>query len=292
MKKSLPFFVLTILTIFLSLALIFYRNHQNKIKRNVEGVVTVGNNELVSASIGEHRFYLFGYTSAFATVTLDGIGIYDQTISDKNGYFTFSNRFSPLSPREACLSSKDQFGRLSTPVCLPPFPTNYNTTIGPVILSPTLSLDKPYYFLGDRVVLSGQTVPNTDVSLNFYVDKKRSFVNYLFGFSLIKPVYAFSLSGLKTKTDPLGNFSFSINSVKPDFFRVFANSDFQNDNSPKSLVLKVEILPIWMLIIKLLLIIWSALKSRIFEFIILIEIAFLLTYFLRKYFLPHKLIKA
>ena len=126
----------------------------------------------VSAFIGDHRFNLYGYTSPRAFVTFDGQGIFDTTTADDKGYFEFDNRFSPLSPREACLTSKDQFGRLSSPVCLPPFPIKYDVNIGPVIMPPTVSLNNPPigsdYFIGDQVMLSGQAVPNTDVKLSVF----------------------------------------------------------------------------------------------------------------------------
>ena len=66
------------------------------------------------------------------------------------------------------MTAKDQLGRMSSPVCLPPFPVNYNVSIGPVIMPPTVSLDKKDYFMGDGVILSGQAVPNTDVKLSMF----------------------------------------------------------------------------------------------------------------------------
>ena len=44
----------------------------------------------------------------------------------------------PFQKREACLTAKDQLGRMSSPVCLPPFPVNYNVSIGQVIMPPTV----------------------------------------------------------------------------------------------------------------------------------------------------------
>lgn len=131
-----------------------------------------------SASIGEYHFSLFGYTSPQAEVTFEGQGIYNQTTADNQGYFVFKNQFSPFSPREACLSAKDQLGRLSSPVCLPAFPTQYDITIGPVLIPPTVSLNNPStggaYYLKDEVVLSGQTIPNTDVSLSMFTKERDS----------------------------------------------------------------------------------------------------------------------
>jgi len=124
----------------------------------------------VSAFIGDARFTLFGYTSPFARVIIQGQGIYDETRSDETGYFIFENRFSPLSPREACLMSVDSQGRVTQPVCLPPFDVRKNVTIGPVILSPTLSVNSHEYVVDEYGVLSGETVPNSDVTLAFFAE--------------------------------------------------------------------------------------------------------------------------
>jgi len=154
--------LLTVLLILIPLQLGFlYLKNPPQSPGSVAGVFN-------SVSIGEFRFSLYGYTSPKAQVTFEGLGIFDQTTADEKGYFQFNNRFSPFSSREACLSSKDQFGRLSSPLCLPPFPVNYNVSIGPVIMPPTVSLDKKDYFMGDQVILSGQAVPNTDVKLSMF----------------------------------------------------------------------------------------------------------------------------
>ena len=186
------------------------------------------------------------------------MGIFDQTTADGKGYFQFNNRFSPFSKREACLSSKDQFGRLSSPVCLPPFPVDYNVSIGPVIMPPTVSLDKKDYFMGDQVMLSGQAVPNTEVKLSVFGDNKNKFearstkietnsnfkIRILkiisdFGFRIssfafIKPVEAFTFPELTAKSDDKGNFSVNLPSSNPEKFRLFAQTDFKKSISPKS----------------------------------------------------------
>ena len=168
--------LLTVLLILIPLQLGFlYLKNPPEMSGIVAGIKSQSTNIENSVSIGEFKFSLFGYTSPFALVTFEGMGIFDQTTADGEGYFQFNNRFSPFSKREACLSSKDQFGRLSSPVCLPPFPVDYNVSIGPVIMPPTVSLDKKDYFMGDQVMLSGQAVPNTEVKLSVFGDNKNKF---------------------------------------------------------------------------------------------------------------------
>lgn len=241
----------------------------------------------VSASIGEFHFSLYGYSSPQALITFQGLGIFDQTYADKKGFFQFKNRFSPFSPREACLTAQDQFGRLTSPVCLPPFPTNYNLSIGPVIIPPTISLDKGEYWVGDEVILSGQTIPNTQVNLSLFTEKRGLGLAHL----LIPSVYAFSLPQLKTRSDDKGNFSISLPSATARKFRFFTTTSFKNQSSPKSLVLHLNVLPKWMLIIKFFLAVWLVLKSRLLEVIILLEIALLVLFFYRGYFHPQSIKK-
>ncbi len=239
-----------------------------------------------SVSIGEFRFKLYGYTSPYAFITFEGLGIFDQTTANNKGYFEFNNRFSPFSPREACLSSKDQFGRLSSPLCLPPFPVNYNVSIGPVIMPPTISLDKQGYFMGDEVILSGQAVPNKQVNLSIFTnDKSPSLLSIIHHLSslIIRPVEAFTLPQLDMLSDSKGNFSISLPSSKSEKFRLFAQTDFNRSISPNSVKLNVEILPIWMIIIKFFLLLFSLIKPRLLEIIILGEIIYIL-YVLRGHF--------
>ncbi len=232
----------------------------------------------VSASIGEYRFFLYGFTSAYAVVSLEGIGLFDQTTSDKDGYFAFANRFSPFSAREACLSSRDQFGRTSNLTCLPPFPIKYDVDIGPVILPPTVSLNKQNYYVGDEVVLSGQTIPNTDVDLSFFIEENRS---------LFQGVRAASIPELQTKSDKKGNFSISLPSSTADRFRLFTRTYFESQSSPKSTILNLRIFPWWMIIFQLFGLLWTIIRSRILEIILVVQIVALVIYFLRRYLHPH-----
>src|SRR3989338_3479133 len=135
-------FILILILLPLQLGFLYLKNPPES-PGTVAGISQTASNIKNSVSIGEFRFSLYGYTSPLALVTFEGLGIFDQTTADDQGYFQFNNRFSPFSSREACLSSKDQFGRLSSPLCLPPFPVNYNVSIGPVIMPPTVSLNNP-----------------------------------------------------------------------------------------------------------------------------------------------------
>lgn len=224
----------------------------------------------VSLSIGEYHFRLFGYTSPYALVKLEGRAIYDETYANSEGYFEFSNRFSPKESQETCLTAQDQLGRISSPVCIPPFPTNRDVVIGPVLMPPTLTMNKSDYFVGDQVVLTGQTIPNTSVKLaSFTSDAKRA------------------LPGIETPADKDGNYGVQMPSSATKEYRTFTQTKYDGQDSPKSRTLDYSILPIWMIIIRIAQIIFNALKSRMFEYTILFEMGVLLVYFLRRYLRPH-----
>lgn len=276
-KKSLTFSL--ILLTFLSL---FAESAQAESKSKSNSVV-------VSARVGEHSFTMFGYTSAFALVSLDGRGIFDQTRADKNGYFVLKNRFSPLSSREACLTAQDQLGRITYPVCLPPFPVRYNTTVGPVIMPPTISLNKSDIFIGEDAILSGQTIPNTNVDFSFFLEEKNS--PFKFITAVVPMANALTFPKLKIKSDHKGNFSATVPSSTADVFRAFAQTNYQGDPSPKSTTLNIKILPFWIIFVRLFLLIWGFIEARLLEIFILTQTIIILVYFLRRYLNPHVIAK-
>ena len=236
----------------------------------------------VSVSIGDYEFLLFGYSSPSSLITLEGVGIFDQTYSNSKGYFEFHNRFSPFSTREPCLYSQDQLGRTSHTLCIPPFPRDRSVKIGPVLLPPTVHLNRGEYFSGDQIILSGQTVPNTDVNLSFFIDQNRPS-----RFSMIKGAYAVSLPKVITKSDAQGNYSISLPSSQTDYYRVFVQDVFQKQDSPRSTTLSVEVLPWWMLIISFFLLLWDLVRSRFLELFILLQISAFIYYFFKTYLRPH-----
>lgn len=252
---------------------------------------------VVSAFIGEYHFCLWGFTSPRALVTLEGMGIFDQVYADGKGYFIFENRFSPFSPREACLTAKDQFGRLSSPLCLPPFPTVRDVTIGPVVLPPTISFDKNDYFMGDEVALSGQTIPGANIDMSMFAEDDNNLSHYLTKVinsaftSFVRPVNALTFPRLQTVADKQGNFSISLPSADPEKFRLFVQADYQKSISPRSIVLNVQIMPIWMIVVKLLILLWSGMQSHLLDLIIAVDVLIILIYSFRHYLHPYKISK-
>jgi hypothetical protein len=279
------FFYLTTFIFFFSL----YQQQKNQRLTQLAGINTDSAIK-VSAMIGEHHFALFGYTSPYALVTLSGVGVADQTYADDNGYFVFKNSFSPLSSREACIISQDQFGRLTKEVCLPPFPTNYDIQIGPVILPPTLSLNKNDYWLGDEVILTGQSIPNTSVNLSLFFEEKTLSKLLAETIDFIPTAEAFGLPQLETKTDKNGNFSIALPSSSINKYKLFTRVDYLEKNSSPSRQLTVTILPWWMIIFKIFALAIELIKSRLLEIIILVELIALIYYIIKRHFQPHAIV--
>lgn len=190
----------------------------------------------VSASIGQNRVTINGYTSPESRVELSSPRVFAVTYSDKTGYFVFDKTLLPKNPSDLCLISIDNNNRHTTPVCIPPPPeTNYYTDIGPILLSPTISLENDTINPNSTVITSGQSIPNSTISLHFYkVDDN--------AVSFPKEVQAYSLPSLTVTTDKNGNFSLNLPTAYSSNYRLYASSKFNDNYSPKSNTL-IYILP-------------------------------------------------
>jgi hypothetical protein len=207
----------------------------------------------VSATIGiGSPFTIFGYTSPYALVTLETRGFDQETYADKNGYFKFYSDHRSISTSEICLSARDQLGRITAQTCIPPLPPEPNVVIGPILLSPTLSLDKLSYFISDTIILTGQAIPNTVVQL-----------------SLFK---SFALPPIGVQADEGGNYAVTIPSNQDDKYRIFTRTEFMDQSSPKSNTLLFTVNPFWVIILLFIKSVWRVLTSHLIEFIIVTEL--------------------
>lgn len=283
-KKELLLISLIIFFLPLELLFLYQKDAFQKEDYFVAGIKESFADVKVSAFVGEFRFSLWGYTSPNALVSFSGQGIYEETQSDKTGYFEFKNRFSPFSPNEACLQAKDKTGRLTSPVCLPPFPVKTNVSIGPVIMPPTLSLDKNEYFVGDEVVLKGETLPKSKIVLSMF-NKPNKTLNLLSFKNFIKPVEAFSLPKIEIQSDEKGNFSVGLPSSQAETFRLFSQVRYQDTNSQNSLTLTLKIKDLWMIILDFFFFIFFWLKNHLLEVLIAFQIGALLIYYFKLFHL-------
>ena len=182
----------------------------------------------VSAAIGENEVTIFGYTSPNSKVELTGVDIYSLDYSDASGYFEFNKLVLPKNSSELCLQSADDVGLSSSLVCVPhPPETNYHTNIGPIVLPPTVALSESSINPNSTVTSSGQSVPNSTVTVYFYkVDDSAS--------SFPKSVEAYSLPKVETVTDKNGNYSINLPTAYASDYRLYTSVKYNDNFSPKS----------------------------------------------------------
>jgi len=175
----------------------------------------------VSANIPASTVTIFGYTSPNSRVELSSAKAFAVTYSQNNGYYIFDRINLPRHSQDLCLTSLDESNRLNNPTCIsePPIYNNF-TSIGPILLSPTITLDLQNQYS------SGQSIPNSTIKLYLYQQD--------FPFSFIKKVEAFSIPVIETQSDADGNYSLNLPSTVATNYRIFSTAIHLNANSPKS----------------------------------------------------------
>lgn len=192
--------------------------------------MTYQNSLLVEGSIpASGTVSIFGYAGGNDTITAVSPRVYSETSSDENGYFSFTDILLDSQTKEICLSAIDKQSRLSHPTCIPVTP---ETTIGPVILSPTISLEYPS---GNptQVIITGQTIPSSAVTIVLSRTTKNNPV------VIVRDVYA-AAPEKTIKTDKYGYYSIKIPLQTGDKSRVFSRSLFQSSQTPPSSTLTIN----------------------------------------------------
>ncbi len=252
------------------------------------------------------RFSIFGYTSPRATVSIQNPGMFIDTSADQTGYFEFAQFFSRLLVEDICLIAQDQLGRTSMPVCIPPMPDDQNSSIGPIIMPPTISINNDSFFAGDTITISGQTTPNSTINLSMFTDESKTSLQALLydkeipitnkiayasllladKINLVPHSYAASLPKSKLKVDTAGNFSLPVSSDDPQYYRTFAQTIINTAFSPKSTTLNFDIFPGWFIFMKIFLGFLQSLKGRILEIILFSQLVIILYTILNHYLHP------
>ena len=182
----------------------------------------------ITASIPENRVTIFGYTSPNSRVELSSPKVFAVTYSNLEGYFIFDKSILPRNPSDLCLISFDNHQRTTSPTCIPaPPPYNTHTDIGPILLPPTISLENNQIDPNSTVISSGQAIPNSTVSVNFYKVNDN-------GQSFIKEAQAYSIPAVTVSTDIFGNYSLNLPTAYSSDYRLYASTKFNDNYSPKS----------------------------------------------------------
>lgn len=236
--KSLKYILLSPLLLFLFIFLLPPKVKAENLSSQIQ----------LSVSIGEPKLSLFGYSSPQSLVQLGGNRVAEEVIADKEGYFFFDRIFLPLpNPEypELCLMAIDTQSRTSFPTCLPRLPIGpYHISVGPVLLSPTISLEKGIFLSQEQIIAEGLTIPHAKVNIFLANDRNQK------RFSLIPQTYAYSLPTYQTKADKNGHFEFNLPNEKESHWKLFAGATFQNSPTPKSNTLSFQIIPWWSYLLK------------------------------------------
>lgn len=230
-----------------------------------------------------YTYSLFGYTSSYAAVRLEGIKLLEGTKADENGYFEFNNFKASSYNLEFCLLTMDTENLVAPPLCVPVPKTETNRKYGPYLLPPTLSIAKGDVRTNESSRLSGKTIPGSNVNINVFSQPEKSLAQLI-----VPPVFAQSLNQkpeqykLTATTD--GSFSTNLKSSQSGKKRVFAQAVYnfnQEDNkTPKSVTLTLNILSTLMAILVQLLLLFRKLFSL--NFVIVVQLALLLFLILKR----------
>lgn len=197
----------------------------------VEGESTIVSDDItVSATIGTTaKMIVEGYAPSSSKVILTGEGIFEERSAEVSGWFSFDNIHKTGSTDEypeLCLIA--YLGNLSTqPTCLPSLPGGNNSyNIGPVILSPIISIEQNVFLLGTQVALNGTTIPNTPVNIYFAENSST--------LALVQKALAYSIPAYQVESDSKGDFQLNLPSNTIAKWKVYAATTYLDSSSPKS----------------------------------------------------------
>lgn len=183
------------------------------------------------------KMIIYGYGPPNSAVNLKGIGISEHIKADKSGYFVFDGIYShSLRYPELCLQAVDGLNRVTQPSCIPGLPVDRNIPyyVGPILLSPTVSLNDNRVVVGDHAFISGQTSPDVEVLLYISTGpKKLSFVNTAYAYTFPE------VSGVKA--DENGEFTIGLPTTQVSDYKLFVAGKYGEDYSAKSTTLDFSV---------------------------------------------------
>ncbi len=226
----------------------------------------------VKASIQEKTsIRLIGFTGPNTIVQVEGIRVFAQTSSDRTGYFIIDPL--PISPEanEICITTIDSERRNSFPVCIQLPKVDKPTEIGPVYLSPTLSLSTGSVLQTGKAVATGVTIPDAKVIVSIFetthVNGLTSITDRILAGKFISIAEAADLPFITLNSDNKGIFSLNLPTDKALDYRFFVKAVYKNSPTPKSHTLSYRVDSITLYWIMFIL-------PRLLIFIILLGIAY------------------
>ena len=227
-------------------------------------------------------YSLFGYTSSYANVRLEGIKLLEGTKANQDGYFEFINFKASNRNLEFCLLSIDTENLVTSPLCVPVPKAQANQKYGPYLLPPTLKLAKGDLKTGESSQVSGKTIPSASVNLNVFNQLEKPLASLV-----IKPVLAQQTQKpevLKLTANSDGSFSTDLTGTTTGKKRVFAQSIFNLENTdnktPKSVTLTLNVFDALMAILIQLLYLFGKLLNL--NFILLLQLGLVIFLLIRR----------
>ncbi|AKM83258.1 hypothetical protein A2422_00095 [Candidatus Woesebacteria bacterium RIFOXYC1_FULL_31_51] len=184
----------------------------------------------ISATIGSPKMVIYGYAPSNSNVFLNSIGVSSYTQADNDGYYLFDAVYTyDFSYPEICVQAVDEKKRTTQPTCIPPLPAEKLIyEVGPIFLSPTISLSQNSVVKSEQAYVEGKTSPNKEV--NIYIAKNEN----LKSFSLVDAVNAYYVPVFQSKSNSNGNFAFSLPTSDYSNYKIFVSSRFGDNLSAKS----------------------------------------------------------
>lgn len=235
-----------------------------------------------TATVGQvTTLTIFGYATKYALVFLESNSNLGTTVAKEDGEFRFSNISVPKDTREICLSYTDRFGNNSATTCIPFSESYYGYSIGPVVLSPTITLVESIKDLGEEIIVRGASIPNQPVRLYSFSDKIATFTSFL------SPRKVYAIPPIETVADESGQYEYAIKTEDAQEIRLYTASSLDDLSSDKSTALKAEILPFWVIYLRKLLVLLDTFLGNMKNILLLIELMILYV-IICYYLLPQK----
>lgn len=223
-----------------------FANFSKELGGNEQGLVAYWPFEFIAPFLRPGEFLIYGYAPSSSTVYMNGIAVSEETIAQQSGYFEFRRLPFPtilaslasLIYPELCFTAEDIDKRMTNPVCIPKLPQSAQSEkIGPILIPPTISIDKNEYHLNDTVKASGVSFPKSLVKVFFAKSDKK----YIF--ELIPNVAAYGLPSIELTTDNNGYYEVTLPSNTYDDWRVYSLSDHEGSITPLSNILAFSTFP-------------------------------------------------
>lgn len=168
----------------------------------------------------ETSFTIFGQAMPSATITIliDGF-VTGTTLADASGVFTATTGNITAGTRLVGIYAQDSDGRRTATVSLPAVAVSLrNTTVGSILLSPTLTANNAVVKRGTSMLFSGQAAPGAEVVVTVYDDDGTSV----------------STQQTVASGDGRYNTTFTTNDLAEDEYSVNATQTHNNQRSEKS----------------------------------------------------------